>query len=149
MDAKKFTKIIDKLNCLKKMGEELAFFGASQYRYVLSPPLTESAIVKFERWHSITLPDEYHGFLINEGDGGAGPYYRLLPLRTCTGRDVNFAGVIQKAMPLVSQSNISKTRAMILSGDTLLINMITFSTPLIRMVASCYFIKVLEYCESW
>ena len=59
-------------------------FGASEHRYQLLPPLPEAAIRMFEAQYDITLPDEYRHFLSVIGNGGAGPYYGILPLAATT-----------------------------------------------------------------
>jgi hypothetical protein len=37
-------------------------------------------VVQFEKHHNITLPDDYRRFILQAGNGGAGPHYGLLPL---------------------------------------------------------------------
>lgn len=59
---------------------ECAAFGADHHRYELGSPLTEAEVVAFEQDHSVTLPDSYRRFLLEIGDGGAGPYYGLYRL---------------------------------------------------------------------
>lgn len=55
-------------------------FGARAHRYHLNPPISEKELASFEAEHRITLPDDYRSFLLEVGNGGAGPYYGLLPL---------------------------------------------------------------------
>lgn len=55
-------------------------FGAKSHRYKLNKPLTENDIVRFEEKHQFTLPSQYRKFLLNVGDGGAGPNYGLIPM---------------------------------------------------------------------
>jgi hypothetical protein len=55
-------------------------FGAASHQYLVREALDESTISAFEAHHGIRLPSEYRGFLRYIGDGGAGPYYGLLPL---------------------------------------------------------------------
>ncbi len=55
-------------------------FGEEKHGFRLRPPLTESLVREFEDRHGIQLPEGYRLFLLNLGDGGAGPYYGLLPL---------------------------------------------------------------------
>ncbi|GCE31176.1 hypothetical protein KDA_66600 [Dictyobacter alpinus] len=45
-----------------------------------NPPLTADEVSAFEQKHSIILPEDYRNFLRFIGNGGAGPYYGLLPL---------------------------------------------------------------------
>jgi hypothetical protein len=49
-------------------------------RLRLNAPLPETAVSKFEADHGVRLPDGYREFLLHVGNGGAGPYYGLLPL---------------------------------------------------------------------
>jgi SMI1 / KNR4 family (SUKH-1) len=55
-------------------------FGAESHEFKLNPPLSESAIIKFEKKYDIYLPQDYRRFLIEVGNGGAGPYYGFFKL---------------------------------------------------------------------
>jgi HEAT repeat protein len=55
-------------------------FGEETHRFQLNPPLSEQQIRNFEHQHRIRLPEGYRLFLLHLGNGGAGPYYGLLPL---------------------------------------------------------------------
>lgn len=74
------TILLDKLARLREADREFRVFGSEQHRYRLGPCLTEMEIQQFEHPHQITLPEEYRDFLLHVGNGGAGPYYGLLPL---------------------------------------------------------------------
>lgn len=50
------------------------------HQYRLGPCLTDAEISEFERQHDSTLPDEYRRFLMEVGNGGAGPEYGLYKL---------------------------------------------------------------------
>ena len=50
------------------------------HRYELGPRLTEREISDFESLHTIHLPAEYRDYLMNLGNGGAGPGYGVFPL---------------------------------------------------------------------
>lgn len=54
-------------------------FGASTHNYLLAPALSESRVAELEHEYNITLPADYRAHLTGLGDGGAGPYYGLLP----------------------------------------------------------------------
>ncbi len=59
---------------------ECTTFGSSRHRHRLGPPLAEPEVSAFERQHEIILPASYRDFLVQVGDGGAGPYYGLFRL---------------------------------------------------------------------
>lgn len=71
-------RILRKLDLVRRQG--LKCFGSDHHHFRLSPCLSESAISKFEAEHRIRLPEDYREFLLMVGNGGAGPYYGLLPL---------------------------------------------------------------------
>jgi hypothetical protein len=47
----------------------------------MKPVALESELLRFEAEHHIQLPPDYRDFLRHIGNGGAGPYYGILPLR--------------------------------------------------------------------
>lgn len=55
-------------------------FGVENHRFQMNPPIAEKDLVQFETKHSIQLPPDYRAFLLEIGNGGAGPYCGLLPL---------------------------------------------------------------------
>lgn len=55
-------------------------FGSEAHGFCLNPPLLEEIVRKFERKYDIQLPTDYRQFLIEVGNGGAGPYYGLFRL---------------------------------------------------------------------
>jgi HEAT repeat protein len=64
-------------------GQGLECFGSQRHHFVLARPLSEAAAVRFEEEHGLLLPEGYRAFLTRLGNGGAGPYYGLLPLERC------------------------------------------------------------------
>ena len=62
-------------------------FGANGHHFTLNAPLVEAEVLAFERQHAIELPPEYRRFLIDLGNGGAGPYYGIFPLGAFDGAD--------------------------------------------------------------
>jgi hypothetical protein len=71
-------RILHKLDQVR--GGDLRCFGSESHQFRLNPPLTESVILQFEAKHQVRLPEDYRIFLTQAGNGGAGPYYGLLPL---------------------------------------------------------------------
>jgi hypothetical protein len=54
--------------------------GFIAHQFLFNKPIKESEVLAFEKKFEIQLPLEYRSFLLNLGNGGAGPYYGLLPL---------------------------------------------------------------------
>lgn len=54
--------------------------------YRLNPTLTEDALAELEAANGFTLPEQYRRFLLDLGNGGAGPYGGILPLEESLGR---------------------------------------------------------------
>lgn len=72
-------RILDKLKQVKR--RKLSRFGSEKHQFKLNEKLTESEIQEFETAYGITLPAGYHSFLQYAGNGGAGPYYGIYPLK--------------------------------------------------------------------
>ena len=56
------------------------FFGADHHGFRINPPATAQQVQEWEGRFRTKLPAPYLSFLERVGDGGAGPYYGLLPL---------------------------------------------------------------------
>jgi HEAT repeat protein len=79
----------------------LACFGSETHRFVLRQPLSEAAAAGFEQDHGVLLSAEHREFVIRLGDGGAGPYYGLLPLADwCSGIYGDPATALSRPSPL-------------------------------------------------
>ena len=74
-------RLQEKLTRLRSVDANRKYFGASAHRYELLPPAPAAVIRDFETKFHVQLPDDYRDFLLRIGDGGAGPYYGLYPLR--------------------------------------------------------------------
>ena len=72
-------RILAKLAEVRERG--LESFGAASHDFLLNAPLSEAGVAEFEREYRVELPGDYRLFLIEAGDGGAGPYYGLPRLR--------------------------------------------------------------------
>jgi hypothetical protein len=55
-------------------------FAADSHEYQLNPPVPQAALFRAEAAIGAPLPAEYREFVTNIGDGGAGPYYGVIPL---------------------------------------------------------------------
>lgn len=73
-------RIRDKLRDVPSRSGRSRSFGEQAHRFRLNPPLPERQASEFEARHGVALPRGYRAFLVELGDGGAGPYYGLLPL---------------------------------------------------------------------
>ncbi|NMO22340.1 SMI1/KNR4 family protein [Pyxidicoccus fallax] len=73
-----------KLGLLRQRDTALEVEGASHHRYKLGPRLSDAALRGWEARHQVTLPEEYRAFLMELGNGGAGPSYGLRPLKEDT-----------------------------------------------------------------
>jgi hypothetical protein len=72
-DDVRLGRIADKLAAARAMPELRKAFGVDAHRFVLGPPLPADAVADFEARHGVTLPPAYRSFLLELGDGGAGP----------------------------------------------------------------------------
>ncbi|MCL1471808.1 SMI1/KNR4 family protein [Argonema antarcticum] len=76
----KFEELKNKLTQLATTDKNFKNFGSETHKYQLNPCLTEAEIQAFEVKNKIALPDDYRNFLLEVGNGGAGPGYGLRKL---------------------------------------------------------------------
>jgi len=79
MDAD-FETLRNDLERLRTSRFKPSLFGADCHKYLVRPPLSELEVTSFERDHRVALPADYRQFLLQVGNGGAGPYYGLFAL---------------------------------------------------------------------
>lgn len=79
-----------KLSELRRADIQYSVFGAERHRYELRPVASEQKLAAFESQFRIALPVGYRRFLLELGDGGAGPYYGLEPLKNAIFRDLHY-----------------------------------------------------------
>lgn len=83
-------KIKVDLAFLKEADPSCELFGARRHKYNFNSPLKESEVESFERRFNIRLPEDYRCFIMNIGNGGAGPYYGLETLENSLFADLDF-----------------------------------------------------------
>lgn len=93
-----------KLEKLRSIDSNLAVFGAEAHKYQLNPVLAKKTVEDFEKEHSIVLPEEYRDFILEMGDGGAGPYYGIYTLQDAYKENKWFQlGDLKKDFPLTEE----------------------------------------------
>lgn len=83
------SKIIKKMESLKKKDTQFAIFGSETHQYKLNKTKSENELLEFEERYGIKLPYGYREFLKRVGNGGAGPYYGLEPLENSMSDDLD------------------------------------------------------------
>ena len=70
-------ELCSQLEKAETMDPERKRFGADQHQYQWNPPARREQIEQLEEKIGISLPAEYRKFLLDVGNGGAGPFYGL------------------------------------------------------------------------
>src|SRR5580704_10637649 len=85
MDAldEQLARINQKLRIVAQRPAARKALGERQHGYHMRPKLSVLEVAEFEHAHNVQLPEGYRAFLTHVGNGGAGPYYGLLPLERC------------------------------------------------------------------
>lgn len=65
-------------------------FGSKQHKYLFNKTKSENEVIDFEKRNKIKLPIDYRGFLLEIGNGGAGPYYGLEPIENGLFSDLDY-----------------------------------------------------------
>jgi hypothetical protein len=65
---------------LRLLDQRRVVFGSGKHDYSFAPVLGAEQVLAFEQRHSIVLPAEYRAFITQVGNGGAGPFYGVLPM---------------------------------------------------------------------
>jgi SMI1 / KNR4 family (SUKH-1) len=73
-------EIVKKLKALKDLDVEFKVFGSGVHQYKLMQPLSIRDFTIVEEKYSCQFPEDYRHFITTIGNGGAGPYYGLLPI---------------------------------------------------------------------
>ena len=79
-DHVRLGRIAEKLATARAWPARPEAFGARQHGFKLGDPLPEAVVADFEERHEVALPAAYRLFVVELGDGGAGPGYHLSQL---------------------------------------------------------------------
>ncbi|SFE91725.1 SMI1 / KNR4 family (SUKH-1) [Paenibacillus algorifonticola] len=77
---KQLERIKQKLKDAALTDADHQLFGAKSHKYAMNSLLSLDEIRQFEQANGVILPEEFSAFLMNIGNGGAGPYYGIHPL---------------------------------------------------------------------
>lgn len=101
-----YESVRNAIEALMQSDSTFELFGASSHRYQLNPRLSGVEVTEFENRHSIRLPETYRDFVLNVGDGGAGPYYGVFRLGKMDDgygesewKEGDFVGVLRDCWP--------------------------------------------------
>lgn len=70
-------EIVERLDWLRQVDPDLWPFGGMDHRFQLMPLLSRRELKSACQAYSVELPEDYVEFLLNLGNGGAGPGYGL------------------------------------------------------------------------
>ncbi|WP_392532164.1 SMI1/KNR4 family protein [Nostoc sp. C117] len=73
----KVLQLKNKLTQLTILDATFQVFGSQTHEYQLNPCLINTDIEVFESKYDVTLPNDYRNFVLELGNGGAGPGYGL------------------------------------------------------------------------
>ena len=110
----KLLALKSKLSALKRIDTGFKIFGTDSHRYELNPTAHEYDLVAFESRFRISLPQGYRQFLLELGNGGAGPYYGLEPIENGLLADLDYRDdkdLIDPSMPFIFEApwNLERT----------------------------------------
>ncbi|WP_246310957.1 SMI1/KNR4 family protein [Paenibacillus xylanilyticus] len=77
-------RIKSKLNQAMHKDADFSLFGASSHQYRVREKLKAKELADWESLNQVTLPDSFAQFLMEVGNGGAGPYYGVYSLEKAT-----------------------------------------------------------------
>lgn len=80
MFKEQLSRIKSKLTKALEVDSKFKVFGATSHKYVVNPPIPCLELESFELKYGVKLPQDYREFLLEIGNGGAGPFHGLYPL---------------------------------------------------------------------
>jgi SMI1 / KNR4 family (SUKH-1) len=99
----KVLQLQKKLTQLAILDATFEVFGSESHQYQFKPCLSHKDIQVFESRYNIRLPSEYRNFLLEIGNGGAGPGYGLSGLPGIEDEDVISEKLYQKNYEIISK----------------------------------------------
>lgn len=105
--------VLARLRELSTWDRRRRLFGAESHHYRLNPPATPAQVKAFEAQHKISLPVAYRRFIVNIGDGGAGPFYGLAPLSQL---EVDASGKPRVKSLVLCDRGCSQSHLLVVSG---------------------------------
>ncbi|MEA5617534.1 SMI1/KNR4 family protein [Cronbergia sp. UHCC 0137] len=100
----KLLQLKQKLKQLAILDATFEVFGSESHEYQLNSCLKDVDIQAFETQYQITLPNEYRCFLLEVGNGGAGPGYGLYKILEPICKNEMVATPSQKKYDIISQT---------------------------------------------
>lgn len=104
-----YGSVTEGLQQLKHTSPYSKFFGSQSHGSEVNPTIDERVLSDFEAQYRVVLPADYRGFLLQVGNGGAGPSYGLFPLGIEDGgtdagpqpwqEDDGFVGIVSQPFP--------------------------------------------------
>lgn len=88
-----------KLAELRQKDRALQVFGAGTHQYRLNGVKSQATLEQFEGIHGIRLPEGFRNFLLTVSNGGAGPYYGLVPLEYSLSSDIDRLSITTEISP--------------------------------------------------
>ncbi|MFK7905348.1 MAG: DUF4844 domain-containing protein [Chitinophagales bacterium] len=105
---KSINEIKKKIEILKHLDKRFEIFGASSHKYEFNRTISIEELNHFEEKYKVTLPEDYKAFLNEVGNGGAGPYYGIYPLKKDLGGVENKFELLQFDFPHKEEWNLSE-----------------------------------------
>lgn len=87
---KRLARVLEKFNYLKSIDKNYQIFGAEVHRYRFRRTVEPDYLINFERKHNVKIPYDFKLFLSEVGNGGAGPFYGIIPFETCLFSDIDY-----------------------------------------------------------
>jgi len=88
-NKKRLNEMIKKFSYLKNIDKNFKIFGASFHKYEFGKLLGENTVNDFEKKYNVKIPFEYKLFMLEIGNGGAGPFYGIVPFEKCLFSDID------------------------------------------------------------